>query len=47
MIKLAKTELNSMKALISKDLIEPYISHDGLVFINNALKEYDNMKEEI
>ena len=46
-VLLAKTELNSMKALISKDFIEPYISHDGLVFINNALKEHDNKKEEI
>ena len=33
--------------LISKALIESYISHDGLVLINNVLKEYDDMKEKI
>ena len=33
--------------LISKTLIESYISHDGFVLINNVLKEYDDMKEEI
>ena len=33
--------------LISKALIDSSISHDKFVLINNVLKEYDKMKEEI
>ena len=33
--------------LISKALIDSNISHDKFVLINNVLKEYDKMKEEI
>ena len=33
--------------LISKVLNDSYISHDEFILINNALKEYDDMKEEI
>ena len=36
-----------MSALISKALTDSNISHDGFVLINNALKEYQKMKEEI
>ena len=43
---LAKTKLNSIEVLISKALINSYISHDELVLVNNVLKEYDDMKEE-
>ena len=46
-VLLAKSKLNSKEVLISKALIDSNISHDGFVLINNALKEYDNMKEEI
>ena len=44
---LAKTKLNSLELLISKALIGSVISHDEFVLINNALKEYDEIKEEI
>ena len=46
---LAKSELNSIElnSLISKALKNSNISHDEFVLINNVLKEYDNMKEEI
>ena len=44
---LAKTKLNTEEALISKDLIDSDISHDEFVSVNNVLKEYDDMKEEI
>ena len=44
---LAKSKLNSIEVLISKALIDSNISHGKFVLINNALKEYDNMKEEI
>ena len=34
-------------AQISRALIDSVISHDESVLINNVLKEYDEMKEEI
>ena len=43
-VLVAKTKLN---ILISKALPDSYISNDELVLVTNALKEYDNMKEEI
>ena len=42
-----KSKLNSLEVLISKALINSNISHDEFVLINNVLKEYDDMKEEI
>ena len=44
---LAKTKLNSIEVVISKALIDSSISHDEFVLINNVVKEYDEMKEEI
>ena len=35
----AKTKLNSIEALISKSLINSYISHNDSVLVNNVLKE--------
>ena len=46
-VLLAKSKLNSIEVLISKALIDSNISHDEFVLINNALKEYSKMKEEI
>ena len=36
-----------MEVSISGSLIDSYISHDQLVSVNNVLREYDKMKEEI
>ena len=44
---LGKDKLNTIEVLISKFLIDSYISHDELVSVNNGLREYDEMKEEI
>ena len=44
---LVKTKLNSMEVLISRALIKLYILHDEFVLVNNVLKEYDGVKEEI
>ena len=44
---LAKAKLKNMEFFISKALIDSSISHDEFVLINNVLKEYDDMKEEI
>ena len=46
-VLLAKSKLNRIEALISKALIDSNISHDEFVLINNVLKEYDKIKEEI
>ena len=46
-VPLAKTKLNTIKVLIPKDLIDSNISHNEIVSVNNVLKEYDGMKEEI
>ena len=46
-ILLAKSKLNGVDALISKVLIDSNISHNEFVLINNFLKGYDEMKEEI
>ena len=43
----AETKINSIGILISKALIDSTISHDELVLVNNVLKEYEDMKEEI
>ena len=43
---LAKSKLNSTDVLISKALIDLFISHDEFVLINNVLREYKIMKEE-
>ena len=44
---LVKSKLSSIEVLISKGLIDSNISHDGFVLINNVLKEFYNIKEEI
>ena len=44
---LAKSQLNRMEVLISKALIDSNISHNKFVLINNVLKEFYDMKEEI
>ena len=46
-VLLAKRELNSMEVLISKALIDSFISHDEFVLINNVLKECNEIKGEI
>ena len=44
---LAKSKLNKIEVLISKALVGSVISHGEFVLINNVLKEYNEMKEEI
>ena len=44
-VLLAKTKLNSIEVM--KALIDSNISHDEFVLINNVLKEYNDVKEEI
>ena len=44
---LAKTKINSKEFLLSKALANSYISQYEFVLLNNVIKEYDDMKEEI
>ena len=46
-VLLGKPKLNTIEVLISKALINSYISHDEFFSIINVLKEYNEMKEEI
>ena len=42
-----KSKLNTIEILISKALIDSYISHDESFSVNNVLREYNKMKDEI
>ena len=44
---LQKDKLNNIEVLFSKALIDSYISHGEFIGINNVLREYNKMKEEI
>ena len=44
---LEKAKLNTIEVLISKSLIDSFIAHGKFVLVNNALREYNEMKEEI
>ena len=47
LVFLGKVKLNTIEVLISKALIDSYISHDEFVSVNNVLREYNEMKEKI
>ena len=44
---LAKSKLNRIEVLIFMALKDWNINHDEFVLINNVLKEYEDMEEEI
>ena len=44
---LGKDKLNTIEFLISKALIDSCINHDEFVLLNNVLREYNEMKNEI
>ena len=46
-VSLGKDKSNTIEVLISKSLIDSYISHDEFASINNVLREFYEMKEEI
>ena len=47
MALLGKTKLNTNEILISKVLIQWCISHEEFVSVNNVLRQYNKIKEEI
>ena len=46
-VLLGKDKLNTIEVLISKSLIDLYISHEEIVSVNNVLREYNKIKKEI
>ena len=44
---LVKDKVNIIEVLISKALIDSFINHDEFISVNNVLREYNEMKEEI
>ena len=46
-VLLGKGNLNTIEVLISKTVIDLYISHGEFVPINNVLREYYEMKQEV
>ena len=44
---LSKSKLNSVELLISKALIDSSIIHNEFDSINNVVKEYNDMKEDL
>ena len=47
MVLVGKSKLSTIEILISKTLINSYVSHDEFVSVNKVLREYNKMKEEI
>ena len=46
-VLLVKTKLNTLEALVSRGLINSYISHHKFALVNKVLREYDDMKKAI
>ena len=44
---LKKNKLNTIKVLVSKALIDSYISYDEFFSVNDVLREHYEMEEEI
>ena len=46
-VLLEKSLLDTIETLISKALINSYVSYDEFVLINNVLREYNQKKKEL
>ena len=46
-VLLPKSKLNSIEVLISKALIDSNINHEKFVLINNVVKDFYGMKQEM
>ena len=44
---LGKAKLDTIEVLISKALTKLCINHDEFILVNNVLREYNEMKDEI
>ena len=46
-VLLGKHKLNTIEVLISKVVIDSYIRHDEFGLVDNVLREYNELKEEV
>ena len=46
-VLLGKSKLDIIEVLVSKALVDSYISHDEFVSVNDVLRENNELKEEI
>ena len=46
-VLLANAKLETIEIFISEALIDPYINRDEFVSLNNVLRGYNEMKEQI
>ena len=46
-MSLGKSKLDIIEVLVSKALVDSYISHDEFVSVNDVLRENNELKEEI
>ena len=46
-VLLGKDKSTTIEVLISKALIDSHISHDEFAFLNNVLREHNEIREEI
>ena len=44
---LGKDKLNTIEVLISKALIDSYVSHDEFISVDNVLREYNEIKSSV
>ena len=44
---LVKAKLETIVVLISKSLINSYISHEEFILVDNVFRKYNKIKEEI
>ena len=46
-VSLGKTKLNTIEVVVPKALRDLYINHDEFASVNNMLREYNKMKDEM
>ena len=45
-VLLGKDKINTFEVIISKSLINSYVSHNEFVLVNNELREFNEMKKD-
>ena len=45
-VLLGKDKINTFEVIISKSLINSYVSHNEFVLVNNVLREFNEMKKD-
>ena len=45
-VLLGKDKINTFEVIISKSLINSYVSHNEFVLVNNVLREFNEMEKD-